>query len=619
MTEAQDVKTDLNAIEDPVKAGLDAIEAQVDQRKGDLATQQSQLEAILARLPDNSEHQPRTHRLMGVVLNRRKLDRRALEHLAQAKAKAEAASPTNFDELIKIGRETAVVHAWRGDDRSAALALLPALAFACLQDDRIEMAKIVTEFGRIELEARRFGNVARLLRRFAGPESEDEPKLPLPLPELDANRMRINLCQALNLIGANDEALKRAQKLASKLSSEAKRLRLLARFEEVRAEAGRGNLAEAERLMLEAKELVPKREGAYEQSEYLQVETELGELKGGLPLEENLKKLIEEYSDQTLVIKEAVARRALANAQFRMGKPEDACETLSGALRKALEQSNLPLAEEVRADMLKSAGADYLEDVAQAIDLVGGGSELDLRFVRVGRLGKGGYGEVNKAIDLRNGQYVALKKLDLRAYDEDKRRAIVNTIKTEFAATAKLNDSRFVHIVDLLMVPGGAIYIEQEFIDGPTLRKVYASAGKPERLLELLAHIADSLAYLHAKDIVHRDLKPENVIVRRQDGEERPVLIDYGIAFVGGKADALEHFGTPPYMAPELMGRGHVKFGGEVDVYALGQMIAEIWTGKNEPIPRAIDGLVRKMIEERPKRRFCDLKEIAKVLRTPLQ
>ncbi len=229
---------------------------------------------------------------------------------------------------------------------------------------------------------------------------------------------------------------------------------------------------------------------------------------------EALEQLIEEYSDQTLVIKEAVARRALANALFRQDRPKDACEALSVALRKALEQSNVPLAEELRTDMLKSAGADYLEEVAQAIDLVGGGSEIDLRFVRLGQLGKGGYGEVSKAIDLRNGQYLALKKLDLRAYDEDRRRAVINSIKTEFAATAQLNDSRFGRIVELLMVPGGAIYIAQEFIDGPTLRKVYASGAEPERLLELLAHIADSLGYLHGKGIVHRDLKPENVIIR---------------------------------------------------------------------------------------------------------
>ena len=178
MSEAQDVKSD-----------LDAIEAEVDQKRDDLANSRSRLEAILATLPDNSEHRARTHRLMGVLLNRQKLDRQALKELAQAKAKAEAASPANFDELIKIGRETAVVHAWRGDDRNAARELLPAL--------------------------------------------------------------------------------------------------------------------------------------------------------------------------------------------FRQDRPKDACEALSVALRKALEQSNVPLAEELRTDMLKSAGADYLEEVAQAIDLVMSGALAD--------------------------------------------------------------------------------------------------------------------------------------------------------------------------------------------------------------------------------------------------
>jgi len=601
------------------KSDLDAIESDIDRRQGDLANLASRLEALLAALADNSPHRPRAHRLMGVVLNRRKLDRQALQHLAEAKAKAEAATPTDFGELIKIGRETAVVHAWRGDDRKAARELLPALAFACLDDDKAEMARIVAELGRIELEAQRFGSVARLLKRFAGPETGEMPPLALPLPEPDASRMRINLCQALNRIGEHAEAKARSARLLEYLPEDAKRLRLLARLELVRAEAGLGNVAEAERVLQDAKaSLSAWGEGAYEQSEYLQTETEFAERNGGPSLVEALETLIEEYSDQSLLIKEAVARRALASALFRQDQPKEACEALSVALRKALEQSNVPLAEELRADMLKSAGADYLEDVAQAIDLIGGGSELNLRFVRLGRLGKGGYGDVSKAIDLRNGQYLALKKLDFRAYDEDKRRAIVNTVKTEFAATAKLNDSRFGRIIDLLMEPGGAIYIAQEFVDGPTLRKIYASAA-PDRVLPLLAQIADSLAYLHGKGIVHRDLKPENVIVRRQDGEDRAVLIDFGIALVGDRADAFEHFGTPPYMAPELMLAGHVKPGGEVDVYALGQMLAEIWTGRNESLPKSVDQLVQKMIEQRPERRFCDLKAIAKSLRQPLQ
>ena len=76
---------------------------------------------------------------------------------------------------------------------------------------------MIAELGRIELEAQRFGSVARLLQRFAGPAAEDGPELPLPLPELEANRMRINLCQALNRIGEHAEAKARAERLVAKL------------------------------------------------------------------------------------------------------------------------------------------------------------------------------------------------------------------------------------------------------------------------------------------------------------------------------------------------------------------------------------------------------------------
>ena len=65
-----------------------------------------------------------------------------------------------------------MVYAWRGDDRSAALELLPALAYASLAGDTGETARIIAEYGRIELEARRFNNVAMLFRLFARDDAQ---------------------------------------------------------------------------------------------------------------------------------------------------------------------------------------------------------------------------------------------------------------------------------------------------------------------------------------------------------------------------------------------------------------------------------------------------------------
>jgi serine/threonine protein kinase len=122
---------------------------------------------------------------------------------------------------------------------------------------------------------------------------------------------------------------------------------------------------------------------------------------------------------------------------------------------------------------------------------------------------------------------------------------------------------------------------------------------------------------------VHRDVKPENVVVR--DGKS-PVLIDLGVALVEGSPDALERFGTPPYVAPEQAEGGKVDF--RADIYALGQMIAEIWGAKlpgpfnfrlfgqrPQAMPRVLGRLARQMLKADPEQRSSDLKSIAAELR----
>jgi tetratricopeptide (TPR) repeat protein len=605
------------------QAALDAIEKDVELRRADPDVLMPKLATVLLSLQGDSIYRPRVHRLMGVVHNRLKLDRDALRLLREAKALAEAVTPPNFGELAKIGRETAVVYAWRGDDKAAAAELLPALAFATLAGDDREAAKIIAEFGRIELEAHRFRNVAMLFRHLVA--QGDSSKLSFR----EAQRIRINLCQALNRLGSHDEVLHHVAALRDDLPESETRLHFLTRLEEAKALAGLRRFDEAERALLDAEALLPAKDSAFEHAEFIQAVTELQEVKGGPPAVKSLEHLISEYDEQNLVVREAVARRALASALFQLDENDRARDVLAQGLRKALRNNLVEVADDIRADMLKSAGADHLEELAEAIDLIGGGTALERRFIRVCPLGKGGMGDVCRAIDLGDGRHVALKTIDLRGHAPDQRQAVINTIKTEYAAAGSLDDPRFARVLDLRMAPGGALYIVQRFVAGPTLREVYESGATPQRLLALLAGTADALAVLHARGIVHRDLKPENVIVARDGrGGEMPVLIDLGIALVAGRPDALKHFGTAPYVAPEQAAGAAVD--ARADIFALGQMIAEIWGGelpahyrigklwkRNAPggMPREIAELVRRMLLPDPARRLSDLKAIAEMLR----
>ncbi|MGO4781702.1 protein kinase, partial [Lysobacter sp. 2RAB21] len=73
----------------------------------------------------------------------------------------------------------------------------------------------------------------------------------------------------------------------------------------------------------------------------------------------------------------------------------------------------------------------------------------------------------------------------------------------------------------------------------------------------------------HQRLIVHCDLKPGNVLVL-DDGE--PVLLDFGIAQVLDRqqsdGERNNHFCTPAYASPELLGGARVSV--VSDVFALG-------------------------------------------------
>ena len=112
------------------------------------------------RISADSPLRPRALRLRGIVPNRLKDPKKALAYLHQARQVA--ITHDNLAEIVKAAREIAVVHAWRGEDRHAALALLHTVAFAYLANDHAAIASALSEAGRIELEAQRFEEAARL-------------------------------------------------------------------------------------------------------------------------------------------------------------------------------------------------------------------------------------------------------------------------------------------------------------------------------------------------------------------------------------------------------------------------------------------------------------------------
>jgi len=157
------------------------------------------------------------------------------------------------------------------------------------------------------------------------------------------------------------------------------------------------------------------------------------------------------------------------------------------------------------------------------------------------------------------------------------------------------------HVVRVLSAgtEGRIPYLVLEYLPGPSLR-VRLREGRPEpaAAVELIAQAARGLGAAHAAGIVHGDVKPDNLLL---DAEGRVKVVDFGLARTSGEpvqAQGGAVYGTPAYMAPELV-RG-AALEPPVDVYALGVTLYEALCDRwpfNAPSPI---GILQKHLEEPP-------------------
>jgi len=601
-------------------AALDVMEEIVAFERAEPDVLLSELATLLLGLQGDSPYRPRVHRLMGVVQMRLKRGDDALRELAEAKTLAEALSPPDPLELAKIGRETATIRAAQGAVEEAAETLRTSLALAALEDDAGEVARVVAAIGSLERDAQRFAAVSHL---YQGLVSKGAVSM---LPPREAEAVRADLCHALNRLGRHEDALHEASALREALPEGADGGLFLARLEEARALCGLGRHEDAERALVDAQTLLPERDGAREHSAFIQAVTELQEAKGGPPAVESLAQLAANAANDGQTAQAVVVGRALADAWHARGEGGRAREALALALRTAVRHGFDEAADGLRADLVKR-GAGQVEDLAATIDLIGGGDEL-VRIMRLRRLGAGPRGAVWLAVNLADGDLVTLRAVDLEGADDTHREAAIAAYKTVFVPAARLDDPRVVKTLSLRLAPGRALYVTQRYVEGLNLRTLYRPGGSPSRLLTILAGVADGLAVLHAQGLAHRDLKPETVIVTSGHGMEWPVLIGLGVPLPGQTDGAFASPATPPYAAPEQT-EGQPG-DAAADVYALGQMIAEIWGGEApvrqglgrlwqrrtaDGMPRALQEVVADMLLPDPDKRPSDLSSVAEALR----
>ena len=168
----------------------------------------------------------------------------------------------------------------------------------------------------------------------------------------------------------------------------------------------------------------------------------------------------------------------------------------------------------------------------------------------------------------------------------------------EAKSAGRLNHSNIVTIHDVGK-SGDVAYIAMEFLQGQSLREILDSGVvlPPEKIADIVAQVADGLAYAHENGIVHRDIKPPNIMVL-DSGLVK--ITDFGIALLpaGSRTLAGAVFGSPKYMSPEqVIGR---EVDGRADIYSLGAVLYEMLTGFPPFVGGDLNAVLSQVLNETP-------------------
>jgi tRNA A-37 threonylcarbamoyl transferase component Bud32 len=219
------------------------------------------------------------------------------------------------------------------------------------------------------------------------------------------------------------------------------------------------------------------------------------------------------------------------------------------------------------------------------------------RYEIIEELGHGAMGVVYKARDPLIDRTLAIKTVGLDLSREESE-AFEQRFYREAKSAGRLNHSNIVTIHDVGKSDAVA-YIAMEFLQGRSLREILDSGVvfPPEKIADIVAQVADGLAFAHENGIVHRDIKPPNIMVL-DSGLVK--ITDFGIAQLptGSRTLAGAVFGSPKYMSPEQVVGDQVD--GRADIFSLGAVLYEMLTGLPPFFGRDLNAVLYQVINEMP-------------------
>ncbi|WP_193708203.1 protein kinase domain-containing protein [Alkalibaculum sporogenes] len=254
---------------------------------------------------------------------------------------------------------------------------------------------------------------------------------------------------------------------------------------------------------------------------------------------------------------------------------------------------------------------------------------------------------VYKAFNLESKENVIIKTIDSELYDFISH----SKLKNEYRLIHKLQGEYVIKAYELLYFDSQYYLVSEDFGAVSLLQYCQTTKLNMKEFLEIAIKTAKCLEYLHKNGVVHRDINPTNIVYNPEKKILKLIDFDISSEFSFEEMQPLNPNkleGTLAYISPEQTGRMNRLIDYRTDFYSFGVTLYQLICGRlpfisHDPaelvhfqmagipitanevdplIPKAVSGIISKLMEKMPDERYrsatgiiFDLQECLKQLK----
>jgi serine/threonine protein kinase len=162
-------------------------------------------------------------------------------------------------------------------------------------------------------------------------------------------------------------------------------------------------------------------------------------------------------------------------------------------------------------------------------------------------IGRGNFGDVYKAYDLKENKVIAIKAINLEQSEDE-----IPILLEEINLLRNLKHKNITNWYNTFLIDV-TMCIAMEFCSEGSCADLlkYNRTGFKENIVSyIIKGVLEGLNYLHRSKIIHRDIKAANILITK---EHIIKLADFGVSAQMNGSGKKTFVGTPYWMAPEIV------------------------------------------------------------------